>query len=260
MAESKSVTKKDDQALALPEDLVVPEGAGLEDADRDSYAIPFLTILQKMSPQVDDDDPARIPGAKAGMFYDTVSETCIDPEDGLPEIIPVYYRRAFIEWKPNREGFVQEHSVEEAAQMRWERSEDGKDVLPNGNEIVDTRYHYIILIHNGQLSPMVITMSSTQVKKSKRLCSDMDLQVRALKLKATFQLKYTINTVSESNDQGSWRGWDIDRAGVVADQEQLDAAISFYKAIKAGEVKEATDSLATGDGEAAANDGSEPAF
>lgn len=257
----KAVTKKDQgTALALPKDLVVPEGAGLEEADRDSFAIPFLAILQKMSPQVDSDSGEFIQGAKAGMFLDTVANEVMDPETEKLTIIPVFYRRAFIEWKPRDSGggFVAEHSVADAADLKWDRDDQGRDILPNGNQIVDTRYHYVIVVReDGRLQPMVMTMSSTQVKKSKRLNSDMDLQIRSQGLKATFQLKYTIHTVSESNEHGTWRGWEIKRDGLVDDQEHLDAAISFYKAIKSGEVKEATDSLNPGG--SAAEEG-EPAF
>jgi hypothetical protein len=257
---NKAVAKnKSDQALALPDELDLPQGAGLEDADRDSYAIPFLAILQKTSPQVDPDHEGFIEGAKTGMFFDTVAQEFMDADAENIEIIPVYYRRAFVEWKLRDDGggFVGEHSVEDAAGMKWERTDKG-DVLPNGNGIVDTRYHYVIVLREGHPpQAMVITMSSTQVKKSKRLCSDMDLQVRALGLKATFQTKYKIVTVGESNEHGTWRGWNITRAGLVDDQEQLNSAINFYKAIKSGEVKEATDSL---DPTGAAGDGTDPTF
>jgi len=257
----KAVTKAAATALALPADLIVPKGAGLEHADAESFAIPFLVILQKGTPQADEDNEAYLEGAKQGMFLDTVANVYYDGVAENLGIIPVFYRRAFIEWKPERGGFVQEHSVAEAADMTWNRDEDGRDILPNGNQIVDTRYHYVILIRgDGALQPMVITMTSTQVKKSKRLNSDLDLQIRSNGLAATFQTKYKIETVAESNEHGTWRGWNITRAGLVEDQDQLDAAVSFYKAIKSGEVKEATDSL-TPTGAAASDAGAtDPAF
>lgn len=252
MATKKAVVKKD-QPLALPEDLIVPEGAGLEDADRDSYAIPFLTILQKTSPQADADHESYIEGSKPGQFLDTVANALLDSEKEDLNIIPVFYRRAFIEWKTRDDGggFIGEHTVAEANNMAWERTDKG-DILPNGHQIVDTRYHYVILVRaDGLLQPMVLTMTSTQVKKSKRLVSDLDLQMRSAGLQATFQTKYKISTVGESNEHGTWRGWNITRSGLVDDQLQLNQAVNFYKAIKSGEVKEATDSLspdgATGD-------------
>jgi len=256
---AKDVAKKPEQPLALPEDLVVPDGAGMEEADRDSFAIPFLQILQKVSPQVDPDDEAYIDGAKAGMFFDSVTTECLDSEKSELNVIPVFYRCAFVEWKTRDDGggFVKEHSVDEAADLSFERDEKNRDMLPNGNQIVDTRYHYVILVTEDLMRPMVITMSSTQVKKSKRWMSDMDLQVRSLGLKSTFQTRYKIGTIGESNEHGTWRGWNITRNGLVAKQEELDSAISFYKAIKSGEVKEATDSL---DPSSATVEAGEPQF
>lgn len=256
----KAVATKAAQALALPEDLIIPDGAGLEEADRDSYAIPFLSILQKTSPQADPDHEAYIDGAKAGQFLDTVAQDLLDGEKEDLNIIPVFYRRAFIEWKTRDDGggFVAEHNVADAIHMDTERGEKG-DILPNGNQLVDTRYHYVILVRaDGALQPMVLTMTSTQVKKSKRLNSDLDLQIRGLNLKATFQTIYKVTTIGESNEHGTWRGWHISRNGLVTEQAQLDAAVGFYKAIKSGEVKEATDSLATAGG--ADEEGGNPAF
>lgn len=245
---SKAVAKAQNTAIAIPDDVELPEGAGLENADAESFAIPFLQILQKGSPQCDDDHPGYNPHAKPGMLIDTVSEEIIDLEKEPLEIIPVSYSRTFTEWVIREQGggFKGEHDATEGAKMLEQcvRDDKNRDILPNGNQLVDTRKHYVIVVRDdGMLQPMLLTMSSTQLKKSKRLNSDVDLQMRANKLAATFQLRYTLGTVGESNDKGSWKGWKIERAGFVEDQEQFDTALAFYKSIQAGEIKEATDSL-----------------
>lgn len=248
MSKSKAVAKAENTAIAIPEDVQLPDHAGLEHADSESFAIPFLQILQKGSPQCDDDDPNYNEDAKPGMLIDTVAEEIIDLEQEVVEIIPVSYARTFTEWALREAGggFKGEYDVPTGLEMlkTTVRDEKNRDVLPNGNQIVDTRKHYIIAIRgDGLMMPMLITMASTQLKKSKRLNSDCDLQMRAHGLKATFQLKYKLGTVGESNDKGSWKGWKIERAGFVEDQDQFDAALAFFKSIQAGEVKEATDSL-----------------
>ena len=128
---NKAVSKKEEQAMALPEDLVLPKGAGLEGADRDSFAIPFLVILQKGTPQADADHEEYIEGSKPGMLLDTVANELIDTDQELVEAIPVFYRRAFIEWKTREDGggFVSEHSVEDAAKMSYSRDEKNRDIL-----------------------------------------------------------------------------------------------------------------------------------
>ena len=46
------------------------EGKGLEGADKDSFATPFLAVLQAQSPQVVD---ATIEGIKAGLFINSIT-------------------------------------------------------------------------------------------------------------------------------------------------------------------------------------------
>ena len=57
-------------AVAGPIDYSADAGAGLEGADKDSYAIPFLLALQPLSPQVVD---KTVAGAEAGMLMNSVS-------------------------------------------------------------------------------------------------------------------------------------------------------------------------------------------
>ena len=45
-------------------------GAGMEGATAESFAIPFLGVLQKGSPQVDEASGVAIEGAKAGMLFE----------------------------------------------------------------------------------------------------------------------------------------------------------------------------------------------
>ena len=65
-------------AESLPADLMADleqnQGAGMENADKDSFAKPMLSVLQKMSPQVDEDDPSYIEGAKPGKIYDNITQ------------------------------------------------------------------------------------------------------------------------------------------------------------------------------------------
>lgn len=254
---SRAVAKATTTALAIPDEFKAAGRMGLEEADSESFAVPFLMILQKMSPQADPDSEAYIEGAKAGMLYDTVTSEVIDPDKEDVFILPVFYKRSFVEWKTREDGggFVAEHPVESGINLKATR-DGSKDILPNGHQIVDTRAHYVVVCRAGQApAPMLLSLSSTQVKKSKRLNSDLDLQMRSQGLQATFQLKYKVTTVPESNEHGSWRGWKFERVGLVDTQDEFDTALAFYKALRAGEVKVAHDSLATaGAGESTDDD------
>ena len=211
MTQAKTVAqaKKTQLVTAMYEDDI---GSGFEDADRDSYAIPMINILQKLSPQVDEAEGAHIPGAKPGMMFNNVTNELYSNEEGLL-VVPCAYKRSFIEWKPRETGggFVGEHSVAEAAVMleSCTRNDKNQDVLPNGNILADTRTHYVLrVLKDGSFEPAVIAMSSTQLKKSRKWMSRM----KNLKMHRADGSAFTpamhahmwkFTTVPESNDKGS---------------------------------------------------------
>src|ERR1700730_9099090 len=84
--------------------------SGFEGVRAQSQLLPRLTILQKISPEVDETTTRFIPEAKPGMFCDVslseIWETLT--------VIPVYYSLRYIEWLPDRGGFVMDHGDNEA--------------------------------------------------------------------------------------------------------------------------------------------------
>jgi hypothetical protein len=86
-------------------------GQGFENADKDSFAIPFLRILQGLSPQCNKANPDFIRGAEQGMLFNTVTKECLAADgdtDGINMIV-CHFDRKFTEWAPNRGGFRGEH-------------------------------------------------------------------------------------------------------------------------------------------------------
>ena len=52
--------------------------------------------------------------------------------------------------------------------------------------------------------------------------------------------KYKLGTVAESNDKGSWFGWDINKTGPIdlaTERGLFDMAVDFAKSVKAGEIE-----------------------
>jgi len=236
---AKKATK---QELAQSQMFEDEAGQGFEGADADSFALPMLTILQKGSPQCDPDDGAYMSKAKPGMIINTVTGDLYD----VIEMVPCAFKRSFIEWvhRDNGGGFVAEHSVEENLQATTERDAKGNDVLPNGNQLVDTRTHFVLFKnHNGDWEPGMISMTSTQMKKSKKWMTTM----RGLKMKGSNgpftppmnSHIYKVGTVPEQNDKGSWRGWgDLGTASIVGpveDAELYAASKAFKELVMSGQ-------------------------
>ena len=73
MAEA-AVVKKESTAVAnIMDDLYEAAGQGMETIGADDMQIPFLRILQPLSPQLIKTDPKFIKGASAGDIFNTVT-------------------------------------------------------------------------------------------------------------------------------------------------------------------------------------------
>lgn len=210
------------------------EGAGYEETTGDDFAIPFLQLLQKGSPQADPDDGAYVQGARVGQLLDTATQELFDTVD----VVPCFYRRSMVEWKDREQGgggFVAQHEV--GAEAGLSRDESGRYVTDRGTYLADTRYFFCLrLAADGAATPVIVSMSSTQIKKARTWLTRMQ------SLKATgasghrftlpmFANIWRIGSVPEQNDKGSWRGYKIDLVGPVTDatlaQEAKDARAMF---------------------------------
>lgn len=246
MAKSEIVKPEvNETALAaMQQQFASDANAGFEEADASAYAIPFLQVLQSGSPQCKKSDGAYIKGAEEGMFYNTVTQQVYSGEDGLI-VIPCHYTQRFIEWKTRESGggFVGEHLPSDPCVGTTVKDDKGRDILPNGNTLVDTRNHYVLIVgQDGSLSPALLAMSSTQSKVSRQWMSKM----QGIKIKnAEGQFvtapmasrKYKLTTVAKSNDKGSWFVPNVELVGIVEDVAEYRAANDFRNAVRSGEAQ-----------------------
>jgi len=223
-------------------------GVGLEGADKDSFAIPFLSILQPLSPIVAE---GQIEGAKAGKFINSVTSQMSD----VVMLVPVAFQRKFLRWQPREKGggYKGEYSpvdVETGKVDGMVRTDEGRIYIGGSNpkehdQLKDTRNHFVLVVkEDGSWSPALISMASTQIKKSKRWLS----RIQGVQLRnaagqhftpPSFSHIYKATSVRESNDQGIWFGWEIDIVGPVQDAELYGAAKAFHAQVAAGKVETA---------------------
>lgn len=241
---AKEVAKKDKAEVPAVMDFEQDAGQGFEDLTADDMQTPFLVLLQKGSPQVDEDNDSAptLDGAKAGMFLNSVTNELFDEAD----VICVAYRRAFTNWAKREDGggFLGEISVDDPVIHEAVRDEKNRDILPDGTQIADTRTFYILHVKSdGDLVPMILALTSTQIKKARRWLTVMS----TLKVSGKtgqfnppiYSQIYNIKSTSESNAKGNWKGLDITHAGAVTTPEQYEAAKRFRKLVSEGAVKAA---------------------
>ena len=220
MTEEKS-EKKNGSVPSV--DFAVDAGAGLENVTQEDLIIPRLKLVQALSPQVQKHDGAYIEGISVGDIFNTVSNEFWSGEKGIT-VVPVSYRRVFLEWGPERGGGLIATYDDPAILQQCTKNERYQDILPNGNQIQTTANHYVIHITDTGYNPVMLAMTGTQLKKSKRWNSMMaSLKIKGadgrLFTPATFSHKYKLTAVPESNDSGSWFGWNVTNLGVLEDKE-----------------------------------------
>jgi len=263
-------TKKKETALAKQDPKAMAEvgmfddsGLGFEDADKDSYSIPFLSVLQKMSPQCDKDAGEYIKGAEPGMFFNTATQEVLGDEI---LVVPCAYVRQLIEWTPRDQGggFRGAHAPESMNLATMERDESGRFVMENGNHLMDTRYHFCLYMTDEGPRQAVVSMSSTQIKTSRNWMTamrDFRAENPKTKKKQTVPMManiWKLSTITQSNDKGTWKGIKFEHERLLNIPDESDIYLlgkEFNHQIATGKAQAETPEAA-----AAATGDSDPLF
>lgn len=214
-------------------------GEGFENMDSDCYAVPMITMIQKMSPQVDEDKESYIPEAKPGMFFNSVTGELYESL----EVICCSFYRAFTEWTRREEGggFRGQHESSSERVQTATRTEN-ELVTTDDTILFDTRYHYCLILKDGLPEPVLIPFKSTQVKKSKKWLSIMSNLVAdnngSIFKVPMFGAIYTLTSIGEQKDENTWKGFEIKMKNIIG-EDQIDlynAAKDFKESITSGKV------------------------
>ncbi len=224
-------------AVAKQYDYGEDDGAGFEAMTHEDFRIPFLVILQPLSPQVDEDHASYITGAKPGMICNTVTLDVFDKDEGVV-IVPCHRTHHFIEWVPRDSGggLVQVYDTgdEFVVTARDGASKFGKIDLPNGNELIETFGMFGILVSEDTRQQVMMAFSSTQIKAYKTWMT----RVSSLLVKKEdgrevvpplFAHRHRLTTRKFTNDKGTWYGWNVAYDGANAVDARIDPASRLYQ-------------------------------
>lgn len=233
------------QAAVAQYDWSQTQATGFENVGKEDLGIPFLTIIQKGSPEVDkthkDHLLKKIPGCEVGDIINTINRQVLFSQGKPPvRFIPCSYERMYVEWVPSERGggLVKMHR-EDKILMETRRNEKNDDVLRNGNIIVTTAYFYGLVVGPEDRQPCIISMTSTQLKKARMwLNLSMTIKFDGPRGKYTppfYSHEYNLTSVPESNAKGSWMGWHIDLGESLKDPVMIAEAIDYSKRAAAGQ-------------------------
>jgi hypothetical protein len=241
-------TKEPGTELQTLSNMLPPELAELAKQDAgmgisfkaEDQLLPLIYILQTNSPAVDKRGDNYIDGAEPGDFWlRNALEPIANGEEGI-QVIPCEMSRSWIEWLPNRQGFVARHeNPPPDMNTRKERDDNGREKAVlfregNGNIIQDTREFFLLV--NGQ--PYVLPCTGTKHTFARQ----WNTYFKQFKNSQTndflpsFIRKYRLTTVPASNAIGKWFGIKFQDEGFVSKPE-YDLARSLCLDVRAGKKK-----------------------
>lgn len=229
-------------------DIFDTEGpTGFEFVEKKDLIIPQLKIAQQMSDEVNKKDAKYIEGLEEGTIFDSSSSTVF--EDGV-QLIPVSFKTNYIEWEPNRGGFVKAHGNDSSILDDCDLVPDQQNpkrkrhILPNGNEIVEHAEWYCINVTDN-FKPVFLSMSVTQLTPSRKWLNAMKSEVLTKSDGTKFQApmwfrSWKATTAEDSNGKDTWSLWKFSPSETILEIDPtkalLEKAKDFNKEVATGEV------------------------
>lgn len=189
---------------------------GFEDVTQQTMAVPFVRIAQQLTPQVKKNNSAYIEGLEPGMFFNTVTKEVYGQE---MHVVVLKFERIYIEWLPDRGGFVSYHTPENAERIAADKT-FGKWKTADGNTLQENYVYFVLIAGHESEGVAILSCSSTMIKTARewnRLMTThvMDNGQRAM----PYYLVWKLNTESWSNDQYDWYGFGVEFAGYINEEQ-----------------------------------------
>lgn len=225
-------------------------GSGLENITREDTSIPFLGLLQDLSPQVKRTEAAFIDGAQAGMFIDGSMKEIFDGTTGILAI-PLLFEKVYNVFRNRKAGggffgsFKTRADAEKRIAELGQNADATKKIASDVLEIVDTGLHYLLyqVPSSGMWRRAVLSCKSTMLKPSRSWNLKMEqLELPRAKGVGTFTPPswgtiYHLTSQVQRKDQNAWFVFDVTFVGLVSDKELLAKSAALYKSLTAGDVK-----------------------
>tara|TARA_R110001606_G_scaffold288915_1_gene437014 strand:+ start:249 stop:1022 length:774 start_codon:yes stop_codon:yes gene_type:complete len=243
MAENKNeVAESKATAISTFDDSLLSGGTGLEETTTEDFAIPFIRVLQPMSPQLQKQHGSYVAGASAGDLYNTVTGEAFDGETGI-SIVPCAYNKKYIEWIPREKGGGLVNASHDISILSscTRNQDDRRYYTKDGNEIVETAQFFVLVVKDGTAQQAVLAFTSTQLGVARKWLTMLRMaRVQNSKGDSVeapmFAYTYKLSTTTQSNDKGSWNAYTINQEGAT----ELSVAMmakDFMGAARSGDVE-----------------------
>jgi hypothetical protein len=214
-------------SMSMDEMLGEDQGAGMDNITAEFMQIPFLRILQALSPQCTKGKPEFDSDARPGMIVNTMTGRmykAAKDEDGEGILVCAsHFGAKYIEWKNRDAGggiakvWGEDTSFEKSPEYKFNDKTRRFESLDGSSSIqlhLETFVTTLGTPDAPEMGSAVISMSGTQLKRAKgwnsarmsrRIARSNGSMITPPSWYGVFRLRAQL----ESNDQGTWYGWDI---------------------------------------------------
>jgi hypothetical protein len=166
-------------------------------------------------------------------------------DDG-PLVIPCFYQRRYIEWRRKDSGgggggIVAEYPPTHQIVGTTQRNDQGKDILPNGNELANTMQFFVLVQTEQGWSPALLNLSGGGLKVGKAWLTAQTSQFmngsRGQFRPPMYAYTYRAGSELRTKGQSKWFEFTFGPAVPLTDEAAFQQADAFYQAAKGGSVK-----------------------
>lgn len=144
------------------------DAGATQDMAATDLKLPFIKIVQDLTPEANKKLPTYVEGCESGMMMDSNSGELISGETGIL-FVPFAFTHDVTEWKPKRGGLAALHGKDESLFKTTRRNDQNEDILPNGNSLLLSYVYYgLRIIEDEQaVAPVVLAWSKTALKHAR---------------------------------------------------------------------------------------------
>ncbi len=226
-------------------ELMADTGLGNEGIRPEDIAIPYIGILQGLSPQVTEGKEGFIEGARPSMFYNNVTGEIFDGRKKGILIVPAFYRKQWLVWLDRDSGGGLISTYEDDSILKdCIKNEKNQWVIKENTKLVvfETAQHFCLLLNEetNEAERVVISLKSTALKADRKF----NHAITSAKVPGhptvdapRFLFAYRVTTFLEEKNGNSWWSPEFTRIKDPVSRPVYDQAKAYYELVKAGDVK-----------------------
>jgi hypothetical protein len=243
MASKKPVAKP----TPTPPPAAPPEDLGLfsvndaadfyEGIDQGAYSVPFLSVLQALSPAVQRGGPGYIANAQPGMILNTVTRKTMDKV----HVTVVRRSHSLCYWTPRDKGggFLREEEAHADNMMTFSKivpDDKGRRINGKGEEVTEHRNFWCVLFaEESKTEPALISMSKSQLKVARDWNTNIDVESAKIEvpvkdgagnvIRAKRPILHSgiweLGTILRTKNENTWFAWTVRFLALHSDRQTL---------------------------------------